>query len=118
MIDRPGLYDYNFHSRKGIMEKKEKRTPEELEKVLKKCEEEREEYLNGWKRAKADFINYKKEEAERFVQFAKMANETLVSELLVILDSFNLGLTVLKNDEPAEKGMRLIKSQQIGRAHV
>lgn len=81
------------------------------DKELQKCEEERDEYLNGWKRAKADFINYKKEEAERFGEFAKMANESLISELLMILDSFNLGLTVLEKDKPAQKGMSLIKNQ-------
>jgi molecular chaperone GrpE len=92
------------------MEKKDKKSGD-LEQNLKKCEEERDEYLNGWKRAKADFINYKKEEAERFREFAKISNEALISELLVVLDSFNLGLTVLEKGNPAEKGMRLIKSQ-------
>ena len=91
--------------------KKEEKGREELEAMLKKCEEEKDEYLNGWKRAKADFLNYKKEEAERFGQFAKMSNEALISEMLMILDSFNLGLTVLKDDLPAQKGMSLIKIQ-------
>lgn len=91
------------------MEKKD--SIEELKEALSKCEKEREEYLNGWKRAKADFINYKKEEAERFAEFAKLSNRELISELLAVLDSLNLGLTVLENDKPAQKGMALIRAQ-------
>jgi len=94
------------------MEKKrDKKTGEELKKGLEKCEKERDEYLDGWKRAKADFINYRKEEAERFQEFAKLSNESLILELLAVLDSFDLGITILKDDNPAEKGMRLIRSQ-------
>ncbi|MFH0712353.1 MAG: nucleotide exchange factor GrpE [Candidatus Jorgensenbacteria bacterium] len=94
------------------MEKKpDKKGSEELKKVLEKCEAEREEYLNGWKRAKADFINHKKEEAERFREFAKFSNEALVSELITVLDSFDLGIAILKDDDPTGKGMRLIKNQ-------
>ena len=71
------------------MEKKpDKKISEEPRKNSEKCEKERDEYLNGWKRAKADFINYKKEEAERFREFAKFSNEALVSELIMVLDSF------------------------------
>lgn len=84
---------------------------EELQEALLKCEKEREEYLNGWKRAKADFINYKKEEADRFKQFAAISNEALISELITVLDSLGLGLAVLENDKPAQKGMLLIKNQ-------
>ncbi|MCP6719870.1 MAG: nucleotide exchange factor GrpE [Patescibacteria group bacterium] len=98
--------------KKDKKEKKEK-TGEPQDK-LTKCEREREEYLNGWRRAKADIINYKKEEGQRFEQFAKLSNGLLISELIIILDSFNLGLTVLEKDSPAQKGMSLIKNQLEG----
>ena len=84
---------------------------EELKEKLIECEKQRDEYLDGWKRAKADFINYKKDEAERFTALAKFSNESLVLELLSVLDSFDLGLTILKNHEPVQKGMFLIKNQ-------
>ena len=83
----------------------------ELNKRIETVEKERQEYLDGWRRAKADFINYKKEEAERFTSIAKFANESLLLELILILDSFTLGLSVLKNDKDAEKGMGLVKLQ-------
>ncbi len=83
----------------------------ELKDKLAFSEKQRDEYLDGWKRAKADFINYKKEEAERFKIFAKFSNEGLIQELLGVLDSFDLGLTILEEDETAKKGMLLIRNQ-------
>ena len=83
----------------------------ELKNKLAECEKLRDEYLDGWRRTKADFINYKKDETERFAALVKFSNESLVLELLNVLDSFDLGLTILKNNEPAQKGMFLIKNQ-------
>ncbi len=94
----------------GNLEDLEKEISEIKEK-LASAEKQRDEYLDGWKRAKADFINYKKEETERFSMFAKFGNEALILELLVVLDSFNLGLAILKDDALAEKGISLIKNQ-------
>lgn len=79
--------------------------------ALEECMRERDEYLNGWKRAKADFINYKKGESERFSVIAKFSSESLISELILILDSFDLAISVLENDKAAHKGVSLIKFQ-------
>jgi molecular chaperone GrpE len=87
------------------------RTLEHLEEKLQQCERECAEYLDGWKRAKADFVNYKKEEVARFEALAKFSNETLVRELISILDSFELGFAVLREEDPARKGMFLIQAQ-------
>ncbi len=78
---------------------------------MAKLEREKEEYLNGWKRAKADIINYKKDEAQRLENFAKFSNEMLVSELITVLDSFELSLSMIAESDPARKGAVLIKSQ-------
>jgi molecular chaperone GrpE len=78
----------------------------ELDVCKKKCEE----YLEGWKRAKADFINYKKEEIGRVSELMKFSNESILSDLITVLDSFHLGIS-LGNDETAKKGMELIKTQ-------
>ena len=100
------------------MENKNKKNKEGntsgLQDKLAKLEKEREEYLAGWKRAKADLINYKKEESRRFEQFAKLSNEVLITELIAVLDSFDLSLTVLEKDKPAQKGIALIKNQLEG----
>ncbi len=78
---------------------------------LEKCKKEREEYLNGWKRAKADLINYKKDETKRFEIMIKFSNESLVRDLIVVLDSFDLALAVLEKEGKAEKGIYLIRAQ-------
>lgn len=80
---------------------------EEPEKIQK----ERDEYLNGWQRAKAEFINYKKDEAKRFELFARIANEELMRELIIVLDSFNLAISAMESDGRTEKGVYMIKSQ-------
>ncbi|MEK7658013.1 MAG: nucleotide exchange factor GrpE [Patescibacteria group bacterium] len=76
-----------------------------------KCQKERDEYLEGWKRAKADLINYKKDEIKRFETVMKMANESLIKELIGVLDSFDLALNNLEKEGKAEKGVYLIRTQ-------
>ncbi len=77
-----------------------------LDAVLK----ERDEYLNGWKRAKADLINYKKEEDRRFREMAEFSTLSMVRELLAGMDSFDLALNSIK-DEEMKKGIAMIKGQ-------
>ena len=83
----------------------------ELKEKLAECGKQRDEFLEGWKRAKADFINYKREEASRIEALAKFGNEALILELIGIMNSFDLGLTILKDDDPARRGMHLIQVQ-------
>lgn len=78
-------------------------TENELAAAKAQCEE----YLNGWKRAKADFINYQKDETKRFEQILRFGNESLLKELLIVLDSFALALAA----HPAEKGFFIVQSQ-------
>ncbi len=88
-----------------------KESTENVEEKIAKLEKDSQEYLDGWKRAKADLINYKKEEAERFETFAKFSAESLVVELLAIMDSFDLGLAAVQGDKKAEEGFRIIRTQ-------
>jgi molecular chaperone GrpE len=89
--------------------KEEQAAVEETE--VEKLTRERDEYLDGWKRAKADLSNYKKEESQRMEQFVKYSTQAVVADLVTVLDSFDLGLSVIKEDDPARKGVILIKSQ-------
>lgn len=66
------------------------------EDELSKCQKERDEYLDGWKRAKAELANYKKDEGKRFEAVVKFANESLLRELISVLDSFDLALIALE----------------------
>ncbi len=97
-----------------VQEKKESESEtngDATEDTLTKCQKERDEYLDGWKRAKADLLNYKKDEARRFEMTLKFANESMIHELISVLDSFDLALITLEKEDKAEKGMYLIKSQ-------
>lgn len=86
---------------------------QELAEQRAKIEKERDEYLNGWKRAKADLINYQKEEMARFTEAIQFGNERLLKELLAVMDSFDLALSLEKGNEgmPGVKGMAMIRSQ-------
>ena len=88
-----------------------KKTVEEVEATLAACERVRDEYLDGWKRAKADFVNYQKDEAMRGETLVRFANEVILSDLLHVQDSFDLGLATVDEKDPARKGMELIRGQ-------
>lgn len=92
-------------------EKVEKKKNESSESEIERCNKEKDEYLEGWKRAKADFINYKKEEKVRMEEAIKFSNEAIIKDLLAVVDSFELGLSVLEKKNPVEKGIRMIKNQ-------
>ena len=64
---------------------------------LEICKKQTEEYLNNWKRERADFVNYKKEEAKRMEEFIKFANESLILELLDIMDDLDLAARQVKD---------------------
>ena len=81
------------------------------ENELAKYKKERDEYLDGWQRAKAEFINYKKDEVKRFETLAKFANESIVRDLINILDSFDLAVSTLEKEGSVEKGVYLIRAQ-------
>jgi len=78
---------------------------------LKRAKKERDEYLDGWKRAKADLINYKRDELKRLEQVVHFANEEMISDIITVLDSFELAIASMEKDNPAEKGVHMIKSK-------
>lgn len=78
---------------------------------INRLEKERNEYLDGWQRARAELINYKKEEAKRFEAVSKYANEVMVRELIMVLDSFDLAILALEKNNNIDKGIYLIKTQ-------
>jgi len=75
------------------------------------AEQKRDEYLAGWQRAKADFINYKKDEAERMSRMARYATEDIMSELIVVVDNFDLAISTLEKQGEIDKGIHMIRSQ-------
>jgi molecular chaperone GrpE len=64
----------------------------ELQERFAALERERDEYLDSLQRLKAEFDNYRKRTAREQQAFAARANETLVKELLPILDDLERAL--------------------------
>jgi len=83
----------------------------DLDGELKQFKKECDEYLDGWKRAKADLINYKRDELKRLEQVVHFASEDIMRDMITVLDSFDLALASMKKDDPAEKGVYLIRSK-------
>jgi molecular chaperone GrpE len=78
-----------------------------LKEKLKVCEKEKQDYMNGWQRERADFVNFKKTcEKEKF-ETIKFANENLISELLPVLDSFEMAFANKEAWEKADKNWRI-----------
>lgn len=78
-----------------------------LKEKLQKCLAERKDYLDGWQRAKADFLNFKKGEEKSKDDFVKFAKESLVNELIPILDSFQMAFSNKEAWEKADKNWRV-----------
>lgn len=59
-----------------------------LKEELKEAEKKAVEYLDGWKRSMADFENYKKRQAQSQKDLFKYAAESVILQLLPVLDNF------------------------------
>jgi molecular chaperone GrpE len=77
-----------------VVSEEENEVPQVLIKKIKEklaiCEKEKQEYMNGWQRERADFINYKKRSEEEKKEYIKFANESLLEEMLTVLESFDM----------------------------
>ncbi len=74
------------------------------EKEIKGSKEQ--EYLNALQRLQAEFDNYRKRTDKERVEIIKNAEESLVAELLGVLDNFELSLKYTKDD-----GVKMIYSE-------
>lgn len=82
-----------------------------LKQKIEELEKEKNEFLDNLKRARADLINYKKNEAERFEEFSKFSLSVLIKELIEVLDSFDLGIAMTKEEDSGYKGLVLIRTK-------
>lgn len=57
---------------------------------LKECQKEKQKYLDGWQRTQADSVNARKKEETTRGEISKMAKEDVLSEILPVLDSFEM----------------------------
>ncbi|OHA23976.1 MAG: nucleotide exchange factor GrpE [Candidatus Taylorbacteria bacterium RIFCSPLOWO2_01_FULL_44_26] len=77
-----------------------------LREKLKKCEVEKQEYLVGWQRAKADMVNARKRDESERLEFIKFSNERIVSDLIPVLESFDMAMGNKETWEKVEKNWR------------
>jgi molecular chaperone GrpE len=80
---------------------------EQLKKELEKQTRQAEERLDQLKYLQADFDNFRKWNAKEKEAITSMANERLISDLLVILDDFELALPSLEKEKNRE-GMQMV----------
>ena len=64
---------------------KKKKDKDKLQKLI----EEKQEYLDGWQRARAEMANLKKVHAEEKLMFTTIGKQSLLDELVPMLDNFD-----------------------------
>src|SRR3989344_5471587 len=64
-----------------------------LKMKLKEAEAKAKENMDGWQRAQADFVNLRKRDEEAKVDFLKFVSAGFVTELIPVLDSFDLAIS-------------------------
>jgi molecular chaperone GrpE len=77
---------------------------------IAELERERDEYLEALQRLKAEFDNFRKRTAREQESFASRANESLLREVLPVLDDLERALEAAEPHEEAklEDGVRLV----------
>ncbi len=99
-------------------EEKQQNNIEELIKKLEEAEKLKDEYLAGWQRQKADFLNYQKDALKQTQEIVKYANEDLIADLLVVLDSFDISVNSLKTENLTETEKRIIQGLELIKAQL
>jgi len=103
------MSDKNLKNKTKTSSETKSHSPSE---TLVKIKKEKDEYLDGWKRAKAELINYKNDELKRMNEIIRFAGEDIVREMIGILDSFDLCISSLSdNDQNIAKGIHMIRTQ-------
>ena len=87
--------------------KSENQTIADLKEKLALALKEKQEYLDKWQRGAADFQNIRKRDAEDNERFRKYAAENLVTELLPVLESFNMAFANKEAWEKVDKNWRV-----------
>ncbi len=84
-----------------------KETIKKLKEELKRVNEERLKYLDSWQRDKAEFLNARKRDKEATAETLKFSNETLIMDLLPVLENFNHAFANKEVWEKVDKNWRL-----------
>lgn len=99
--------DVVFEENYENTERDAKEVINKLRQKLKDCEKEKAVYLDGWQRAKADFINLRKKDEETNKELLKYAKETVIIQLIPVLDSFEMAFSNKEEWEKSPKEWRV-----------
>jgi molecular chaperone GrpE len=82
-------------------------TLKKLRKEQKQLKAEKQEYLTNWQRERADFVNYKKDEEVRRKDAMRLMQEKITTELLPIMDSYDMAFANKEAWEKVDKNWRV-----------
>lgn len=108
--ERPGTLEQEAGTEKKAEEKENADLMMRIEEAEKKAAENHDKYL----RAVAEMENYKKRAAKERLDSVKYANETLIRDMLPLVDSMDRALEHAGNSEDFEafkKGLKLVQDQ-------
>jgi len=81
-------------------------TIQKLKKKLSECEKHKQEYLDGWQRAQADVVNTRSHETQERERRIKQTKELFITELLPIIDSFEMAFADTESYEQTPERWR------------
>lgn len=89
------------------------RPREELIAALVETERQRDEYVDFLRRERAEFDNYRKRSAKERLETLDRGAEKIVSDLLGVLDNFQLALDAARvsSDEALAKGVQMVHTE-------
>ena len=90
----------------AVPEVKNGEQADDLAARLEAKEQEARETYDRLLRVSAEFENYKKRTAREMEEFRKYANQSLIKEMLSVVDNLELALSSAGNDKNADKGLR------------
>ncbi len=102
--------EINNESKKIIKEKEKiKNGVEELKKQLEESKKLAEERLNQIKYLRADIDNLRKRFEKEKAEVIKSANDSLIKELLVVLDAFDAAIKISEGE--SKKGLLMLEKK-------
>ena len=88
------IEDVNFEPEEDLGDMGAAQTKiKKLRDQLKEAQQKRDEYLDGWQRSKADSINARKEAFAAADRQALRAKESVIEDIIPVLDSFDMAAT-------------------------
>ena len=91
-IDTDGQEEVVFEDDEENISEDKKDAVKKLKEKLEKCEEEKNRYLTLWQKDKADFVNARKDDNRRNQEVIKFSKESVITEILPVLDSFEMAM--------------------------